>query len=163
WRGVLLARDELAGWIGSFDRYAGKGRASADAACWLPLFSAEDLIVDRKTGFPRTVHVPQAAGCVIGNIPPAILKRAPGIEHRESGLAARLLLTWPPRMPKRWTDADIDPCVEAELGRLVDRLYKLQPIVGEDQNPRSVLVRLSPEAKAAWVAYYNAHAAEQVD
>src|SRR5262249_51488650 len=26
-RGLLLARDELAGWIGSFDRYAGKGRA----------------------------------------------------------------------------------------------------------------------------------------
>src|SRR5262249_45474894 len=30
-RGLLLARDELAGWIGSFDRYAGKGRAGSDA------------------------------------------------------------------------------------------------------------------------------------
>ena len=27
-RGLLLARDELAGWIGSFDRYAGKGKAA---------------------------------------------------------------------------------------------------------------------------------------
>src|SRR5262249_23795604 len=38
-RGLLLARDELAGWIGSFDRYAGKGRASADAANWLSMFN----------------------------------------------------------------------------------------------------------------------------
>src|SRR6185369_4270855 len=28
-RGLLLARDELAGWIGSFDRYAGKGGADS--------------------------------------------------------------------------------------------------------------------------------------
>ena len=33
-RGVLLARDELAGWIGSFDKYSGgTGGASAAAAC----------------------------------------------------------------------------------------------------------------------------------
>jgi hypothetical protein len=31
-RGLLLARDELAGWTGSFDRYAGKSKAGADAA-----------------------------------------------------------------------------------------------------------------------------------
>jgi hypothetical protein len=40
-RGLLLARDELAGWIGSFDRYAGKGKAGADSANWLSMFNAE--------------------------------------------------------------------------------------------------------------------------
>jgi hypothetical protein len=63
-RGLLLARDELAGWIGSFDRYAGKGGAGADSANWLSLFNAESIIVDRKTGLSRTIHVPQAAVCV---------------------------------------------------------------------------------------------------
>ena len=49
-RGVLLARDELAGWIGSFDRYSGKGKTGADSANWLSMFNAESVIVDRKTG-----------------------------------------------------------------------------------------------------------------
>jgi hypothetical protein len=162
-RGLLLARDELAGWIGSFDRYAGKGKAGADSANWLSMFNAESIIVDRKTGFPRTIHVPQAAVCVSGGIQPATLQRALGIEHRESGLAARLLLTCPPRKAKRWTEADIDPGAEAELVRLFDRLYDLQPTAGDDGEPRPVLVRLTAEAKTAWKTYYNAHAAEQAD
>jgi hypothetical protein len=162
-RGLLLARDELAGWIGSFDRYAGKSKAGADSANWLSMFNAESIIVDRKTGIPRTIHVPQAAVCVSGGIQPAILQRALGLEHRESGLAARLLVTCPPRKAKRWTEADIDPSAEAELVRLFDKLYELQPTVGNDDEPRPVLVRLSADAKAAWKAYYNAHAVEQTD
>jgi|SRR5579883_375202 len=162
-RGLLLARDELAGWIGSFDRYAGKGKAGADSANWLSMFNAENITVDRKTGFPRTIHVPHAAICVTGGIQPGILQRALGTEHRESGLAARLLLTCPPRKPKRWTEADIDPKAEAELAQLVNRLFELQPTQGEDGEPLAVLVRLNPEAKAIWTAYYNAHAEEQAD
>ncbi|HWB10091.1 MAG TPA: DUF3987 domain-containing protein [Pirellulales bacterium] len=94
-RGLLLARDELAGWIGSFDRYAG-GKGSADAANWLSMHNGESIVVDRKTGNPRTIFVPQAGVCVCGGIQPVILHRAWGVEHRESGLAARLLLTCPP-------------------------------------------------------------------
>ena len=162
-RGLLLARDELAGWIGSFDRYAGQGKSGADLASWLSMFNAESIIVDRKTGAPRTIHVPQAAVCVSGGIQPAILQRALSLELRESGLAARLLLAYPPRKVKRWTEAGIDPVAEAKLARLFDRLYELQPTVGDDGEPRPVVVHLSDEAKAAWIAYYNAHAAEQAD
>ncbi|HJZ56337.1 MAG TPA: DUF3987 domain-containing protein, partial [Gemmataceae bacterium] len=162
-RGLLLARDELAGWIESFDRYAGTGKAGADAANWLSLFNAESIVVDRKTGMPRTVHVPQAAVCVTGGIQPGILQRALGAEHRESGLAARLLLTCPPRKAKRWTEADIDPRAEAELARLFDQLYDLEPTEGDDGEARPVLVWLTPEAKSAWTAYYDAHAEEQAD
>src|SRR5215510_11366595 len=125
-RGLLLARDELAGWFGSFDRYAGRGKAGADSANWLSMFNAESIIVDRKTGIPRTIHVPDAAVCVTGGIQSAILKRALTIEHRESGLAARLLLACPPRKAKLWTEADIDPVAEAGLVCLFDRLYDLQ-------------------------------------
>ncbi len=162
-RGLLLARDELAGWIGSFDRYAGKSGAGADSANWLSMFNAESIIVDRKTGMPRTIHVPQAAMCVTGGIQPGILQRALGTEHRESGLAARLLLSCPPRRAKQWTEADIDPKAEAEMVRLFDRLYELQPTESEDGESRPALVRLAPEAKVAWTTYYDAHAQEQTD
>ena len=162
-RGLLLARDELAGWIGSFDRYAGKGKAGADSANWLSMFNAENIIVDRKTGVPRTIFVPEAAMCVCGGIQPGILHRSLGDEHRESGLAARLLLTCPPRKAKQWTEADIDPMLETSLADLVDRLFELQPTRTEDGEARPVLVRLSADAKTAWTTYYNAHAKEQSD
>ncbi|MEX2175365.1 MAG: DUF3987 domain-containing protein [Pirellulaceae bacterium] len=161
-RGLLLARDELAGWIGSFDRYSG-GKGGADAAHWLSMHNGESIIVDRKTGIPRTIYVPQAAVCVCGGIQPAILHRALGSEHRESGLAARLLLTCPPRMAKRWTEADIDPAAEAEIARLVDRLYELQSTESDEGELRPVAVGLTAEAKTAWKAYYNTHAQEQAD
>lgn len=162
-RGLLLARDELAGWIGSFDRYAGKGKTGADSANWLSMFNAESIIVDRKTGYPRTIHVPEAAVCVTGGIQPAMLQRALSLEHRESGLAARLLLTCPPRKAKRWSETDIDPSAEGELVRFFGRLYELKPTAGDDGESRPVLVRLSADAKAVWKSYYNAHAVEQAD
>ena len=161
-QGVLLARDELAGWIGSFDRYAG-GKGGADAAHWLSMHNGECIVVDRKTGSPRTIYVPQASVSVCGGIQPAILHRALGVEHRESGLAARLLLSCPPRKRKQWTEADIDPDAEAELARVVDRLYDLQSTVDAEGDPCPVVVGLTREAKAAWKHYYNRHAEEQAE
>jgi hypothetical protein len=64
---------------------------------------------------------------------------------------------------KRWTEADIDPAAEAEIGRLMDRLYGLQPTESDDAVLRPVVVGLSPDAKTAWKAYYNDHALEQAD
>jgi len=161
-RGLLLARDELAGWIGSFDRYSG-GKSGADAAHWLSMHNGESIIVDRKTGVPKTIYVPLASVSVCGGIQPGILNRALGIEHRESGLAARLLLTCPTRKAKRWTEADIDPAAEEQIARLVDRLYELQPAIESDGDLRPVIVGLTPEALAIWKTYYNMHAQEQVD
>ena len=159
-RGVLLARDELAGWIGSFDRYAG-GMTGGDSAHWLSMYNGEPIVVDRKTGNPRTIHVPQASVSVTGGIQPGILHRTLGVEHRESGLAARLLLAWPPRKPKRWTEADIDP--EKELERLFGRLSALQPNVDDTGYLNPVVMGLTSHAKVAWKNYYNHHAEEQTD
>jgi hypothetical protein len=162
WCGVLVARDELAGWIGSFDRYA-SGKGGADSAHWLSMFNGESISVDRKTGIPKTIFVPRASVCVTGGIQPAILHRALGTQHRESGLAARLLVCCPPRKAKKWTDAGIDPSMEAQLATLLDRLFELEPKFDEDDEPMPVLVRLSKEAHEEWKAYYDAHAQEQVD
>lgn len=159
-RGLLMARDELAGWLGSFDRYS-SGKGGADASHWLSMHNGENIVVDRKTGSPRTIIVPQAAMSVCGGIQPAILHRSLGTEHRESGLAARLLLTCPPRKPKRWTEAKIDPKAETELTQLFDRLYELEPMVDEESNPHPVVVCLTRDAKSAFRDFYNCHAEEQ--
>lgn len=160
-RGLLLARDELAGWIGSFDRYAAKGKA--DAAHWLSMHNGESILVDRKTGQPRTIHVTQAAVSVCGGIQPGILRRVLTSEYREAGLAARLLLAWPEPRKKQWTEKEIDPSVKKELAAIFDRLCELQMAPDETGELRPQVVKLTPEAKDLWREYYNAHAEEQVE
>ncbi|MHB1035126.1 MAG: YfjI family protein [Pirellulales bacterium] len=160
-RGVLLARDELAAWLGSFDRYSGKG--GADEAAWLSMYSAESITVDRKTGNPRTIYVPAAAVSVYGTIQPGILTRCMGAAHRESGLLARLLLACPPKRPKRWSEAEIPGPIEADITQLFRRLYALEPEADEHGRTRPAVLGLTPEAKHEWVAWYNAHGRDQAE
>jgi hypothetical protein len=158
-RGVLLARDELAAWVGSFDRYA--QTRGGDAPQWLSMHNAEMLVVDRKGG--GTVFVPSAAVSVIGSIQPRVLDRVLASEHREDGLLARLLLAMPPTKGKRWTEAVIPEQLEREVETVVQELYKLGPHVDEAGDARPRLVSLDAEAKKVWVGFYNRHAAEQVE
>jgi len=139
-RGLLLARDELAGWVAAFDRYA-EGKGGAEAGHWLAMHNAASLVVDR-----------QACVSVSGCLQPAGLRRAV-----TSGVAARLLLCWPPFVPQEWSDAEIDAEAEARIKRLVDRLYQLQPAIGGDGVPQPVVLELTPRAKSAWKRYYNGH------
>lgn len=156
-RGLLMVRDELSGWLGSFDRYAhGKG---GDVAKWLEMFGGRSMIVDRKTA--GALYVPRAAVSIAGGIQPDTLRRALGREHRENGLAARLLLAWPTRRPKRWTDADIPPETEAAVEAVFSRLYGLQPVFDDNGDPCPVIVGLTPQGKRAWIGFYNDHAEEQ--
>lgn len=162
-RGVLLARDELAGWLGSFDRYAKAGKAGADSAHWLSMHNGEAMTVDRRTGIPPTIHVPSASVSITGGIQPGILARALGQEHHENGMAARLLFATPPRKVKRWTEAELSEKAEAAVALVFDRLFELTPEADDDGDDRPRLVRLSVEGKRAWVRFYNEHATEQVE
>jgi hypothetical protein len=154
-RGLLVIRDELAGWL-SFDRYsASKG---GEAAKWLEMFGGRALVVDRKTS--GTIYVPQAAVSIVGGIQPGILARYVGQEHRDNGLLPRLLLTMPPRLPRVWTEADIDPKAEARIAAIFDGLYDLKPASNADGEPRPAIVQLTAEGKQAWIDFYNQHNAE---
>jgi hypothetical protein len=161
WRGLLVIRDELSGWIGGFDRYSqGKG---ADAAKWLEVFGGRSIMVDRKTGASKIIYVPRAAVSVAGGIQPGVLRRALGVEHKENGLAARLLLTCPPRLPKRWTEDDISPDLERQIACIFEKLYSLQPIADEEGEPQPLCLPLTRDAKSEWIRFYNEHALEQAD
>jgi hypothetical protein len=98
-RGTLLARDELAGWLGSFSRYKAKG-AGSDVPNWLEMFRAGTVVVDRKTGEKKTLFVHRAAVSVAGGIQPGVLAKAQTPELLDAGLAARLLMAMPPKLPK---------------------------------------------------------------
>ena len=153
WRGVLLCRDELDGWLQSFGEYkSGKG---GDTSHWLSMHSGQPMIVDRKSGEPKTMFVPRAAVSIAGGIQPATLRRALSQQHIENGLAARILFAMPERRRIVWTDDIIGPDKEARLACLFDCLRDLRPQENGDDTPEPVIVRLSPDARPAWIEFYD--------
>ena len=161
WRGLLLARDEIDGWLNSFDQY--RGGKGSDTAAWLSMQAGTSLTVDRKTGNPRTICIPQALVSLSGGIQPGTLKRSLSQKHRENGLAARILFAMPPRSMKQWTDQGIPPEVEARYASIFEKLRELKADIYGDKRPEPVVLRLLPGAKTAWVRFYNTHAKEQVN
>ena len=159
-RGLLLARDELSGWIGGFDKYSS---GKSDESHWLSTYNGESFIIDRKTGQPKTIFVPDACVSITGGIQPRILHRVLGQEHRESGLAARILMACPPRRAKRWTEANINSGLESDVSSMIDELYNLQPVTDAEGKPCPGYVTLTADAKSVWTTYYDSHATEQVD
>ena len=121
-RGVLLARDELSGWIASFDRYA--QTRGGDLASWLELYEGRPVVVDRKTD-PEPIRIERPHVPVIGTVQPWILQERVSPELLASGFVARLTIAMPPEVPRRFTDADVSEEVEAAYARLVRRLYQV--------------------------------------
>jgi len=157
-RGLLMVRDELSGWF-NFDRYAqGKG---GDVAKWLEMFGGRSMVVDRKGS--GTIYVPHASVSIAGGIQPETLRRALGQEHRDNGLAARLLFAMPPRNPKAWSEADMDPKCELAVAEIFDELFSLSMDIDADDNQQPKLIKLSKEGKTVWIKFYNEHAQEQVN
>ena len=160
-RGVLILRDELASWLGAFDRYGKSSRGGGEAAKWIELHGGRPIIVDRRHGEPRTLVVPRAAVSISGGIQPGILRRIMTQELRQNGLLARLLLAWPPRRPRRWTETEIDNKVALSMQKVYDRLWELKPAISRDGEPSPVPIPLAAEAKKIFAAFVNAHGDEQ--
>jgi hypothetical protein len=159
-RGVLVARDELAGWLGSFQRYKGE-RGGSDLPNWLEMHRAGTIVVDRKTGDRRTLFIRPATVSVTGGIQPGVLVRYLTPEFLESGLAARLLMAMPMPREKRWSEMEIDLDTDMAYEGLLRDLFALDFGTDDQGRPIPHGLRLSPEAKAAWVAFYDAWAREQ--
>lgn len=149
--GLLVVRDELAGWIRSFDSY--KGGKGGDVQHWLEMHRAGAVIVDRKTG--QTLSVPRAAVSIIGTIQPGVLRQVLEGEHMVNGLAARLLFAMPPQRSKRWSDADVSAETRAAWDDRLEELIAL-PYEGEPLD-----LPLTPSAHARFVEFYNEHAERQ--
>src|SRR5262245_11905146 len=81
-RGLLASRDELRGWLASFNQY-NKGGKGSDLNHWLALHGGRDLLIDRKTGDRPTIYVPQASVSITGGTQPGILGRNLDREHFE--------------------------------------------------------------------------------
>jgi hypothetical protein len=156
--GVLVPRDELAGWLGGIAEY--KGGKGSDLGHWLSTWNAAPLTVDRKTGAIKMIHVPRASVSIVGGIQPGVLRKAIGLEHMQDGLCARLLLAMPDPKPVTWTDAIVDQATEAAVGQVFERLIGMESAADGDGNPEPYAVPLSDAASPVWIEYFDRHRAE---
>lgn len=144
---VLLDRDEISGWVSSFDRYA-SGKSGGDVAQWLPCYNAAPWVVDRKTS--GTIHIPRAAVSVFGGIQPKVFVRSFG-PHVDNGLLQRFMLAAPPEGPQQWPDGDVDFATMAAMQALFDTLFSLRP--DDDGLPK--VLDLEPDALGVFKEWWS--------
>ncbi len=108
--GVLCNRDELAGWLMGFERYAPGGREF-----WLEAYGGRSHVVDRK-GVKDPVVITFNGVTVLGGIQPEKLADCL-LDVADDGLVARFIWAWPDPIPYRrpLNIADVE---------LLDRVYR---------------------------------------
>lgn len=152
-RGVLLHRDELAGWIGGLDRYAQNG--GGDVARWLSIFNGEPITVDRRT--TGTTYVACPAVSIIGGIQPDRLPVVFTRTHRDSGLLARVLIAYPAPKPKLFNPGDLPADAVDAWQRQQNYLSTLDMDADEEGKPKPRFIGMNGEAKAAFGKWADAH------
>lgn len=152
--GTLHVRDELAGWLMSFDRYSPGGREF-----WLEAYGGRPHTIDRK-GSPKPLHIPFNGVSVLGGIQPEKLHDCM-LNATDDGLVARFIWAWPDPIPyhrpRQIADAE-------RLARIYRRLDGLQParnaFTDEDE---SLVVPLSADGGDIFEAWLQDHAAGITD
>jgi Protein of unknown function (DUF3987) len=133
-KGVLLTRDELAGWLLGMNTYNDGARAF-----WLEAYGGRRYRVDRQKS-PEPIIVPRFAVSWFGGTQPD--KVAEIMQGADDGLLARFMWFWPDPMdfarPKR------PPATEWAITAL-DRLRMLELAQG-DNGPAPLTVSLSDAA-----------------
>lgn len=121
-RGILIPREELAGWIAGMSKYTSGVR---DTSTWLELYEAGTFVVDRKQAEKRIRSVRRASCSITGTATPGTLLRSLTPEYMDAGVGGRFNYAHPPEREIRWTDAELDPRVKGEYHRLLDALMEL--------------------------------------
>lgn len=116
-RGVLMVRDELAGWEQNMSRYTSGG----DRPFWIEAYGGRSYSVER-IGRPP-IDIERLSVGVIGNIQPDRL-RSQFLNTQDDGFVARMLPIWPERAPLTRPGV----CHDANLMPAIERLLSLEMI-----------------------------------
>ncbi|MEP6019259.1 MAG: DUF3987 domain-containing protein [Paracoccaceae bacterium] len=138
WRGLLLSRDELAGWLASMDRYSGGG----DRPFWLESFGGRSFSVDRKNS-PEPIMVDHLSISVLGGTQPDKLDSLL-VHSDDDGLLARHLVAFPEQVALSRPTATLDT---ARAQDAMKRLRALEPCIDDKGRKRPHFLHLDPQAQ----------------
>jgi hypothetical protein len=121
-KGLLIARDELAGWIKGMSNYHNESAR----AFFIEAYGGSPYVVERKT-LDEPYIIPRLAVAVMGTIQPERLAQIVKADP-DDGLLSRFLWVWPD--PVMFYLSDTRPRFTAAINRL-DKLRKLDLEGGE--------------------------------
>jgi len=150
-RGLLLYRDELAGWLGSFNQY---NKGDSDLQNWIEFYESRPVQVDRKSSDRPSIFVDHPSVAITGTIQPEVLEDRLTSLHFQSGFVARTLMCKPPEKPRRFNDNDVTRETRQNYRSLVKHLYSL---VMPDRNQYHVEkdLDLSSEATEVYGEFFD--------
>lgn len=148
-QGTLLIRDELDGWLSSFDRYNPGGRSF-----WIEAYGGRQFTIDRKAN-PEPLTLEFNGVSVIGGIQPQKLAESLlSAAKADDGMSARFLWIWPSRPPFGRPQCSANLIgLEACLRRLDDLAWG----IGEAGDRVPVTLPLDPPAADAFDAFLQAN------
>jgi hypothetical protein len=155
-----LSRDEGSAWVASLNQY--KGGKGSDRQVYLAALFGKPIRTDRKTN-PGLVpiRVPHPFLSVSGNIPPKKLNSLVAGDECADGFIERILFAFPDHRPRRhWTEKGIPDDVVDVWAGIVRRLRARPLAVPSKGKPHPHVVEFSPEGKAQWIEWYDAHVDE---
>lgn len=144
WRGLVMCRDELSGWLGNMERYS----SGADRPFWLEAYGGRSYVVDRKAS-PEPITVDHLTVAILGGTQPDKLE-ALLLNADDDGLLARFLTVWPEPVPIGEPTSRLD---NDRLIAALKRLRKLSGVQDEKGNLRPYLIYLTEDAKGVFQAF----------
>lgn len=141
--GVLHLRDELAGWLASFERYSPGGREF-----WLEAYGGRPHVIDRKS-LKAPLFIPFNGVTVLGGIQPEKLAECL-LKTADDGLVPRFLWAWPDPIPYRRPRAIADVAL---LERVYRQLHSLQPARDVEGRSSPIALMLSENAGHVFEAW----------
>jgi hypothetical protein len=157
-RGLILMRDELAGWFHSFGQYK---NGDADSPFWLECYEAGSYPVDRR-GVKKPAHIPRCSVSVTGTIQAGTMRRF--LHDRvavENGMLQRFLLSWPPERQIGWSDAVIDADLMKAVQTMFNDLLALDFYIDSNEKQHPENVYLTPESEMMFIDIANQYAREK--
>ncbi len=157
-RGLIVAPDEMTKWVMSMDQY--KGGKGGDRPFYLSAWNGEPVYVDRAKHMTEPIVVPHPFLTIVGGMTPGMLSTLPEGRGRDDGFVARLLFTYPDRIPRSYSEKGIPADVAKDWERIALALLDrgMRDLNGK---PAPRVVYMAPEAARAWSAWCQCHYAEQ--
>lgn len=134
WRGLLLFRDELSGWLGSMDRYNGGG----DRPFWLEAHGGRTYTVDRKAN-PEPVIIDHLSIAILGGTQPDKLYSLL-VKTEDDGLLPRFSVVAPDPPPLTRPAVLLD---DQRIKQAMSRLRELTPHVTETGEKRPLFLQVT--------------------
>lgn len=147
-RGGCLVSDEITSWLGSHDKYTGKGN---DRPFYLSLWSSSPYSTNRKGGGNLSVELPVLS--VIGGLTPSSLPKLHG--GQEDGFLSRFLIACPDKNKSYFNRTGISEAVQLAYDSFIRKLWEIEPEHRDVESISSKGVVLSEDAITVFESFYN--------